>query len=93
VLPVTRIAPLPDLIISGATSRARYKRPMTFTRKFRSSICGSISRNVSPSPSPSIMDQHIRGSIRVSNVRDGVSDLAFTRDVANDRAGVGQFLL
>src|SRR6266850_2577867 len=54
VLPVTRIVPWPALIISGANSRARYKRPMTFTRKFRSSICGSISRNV-PHPPPTAL--------------------------------------
>ena len=31
VLPVTRMVPLPALIMSGATSRARYNKPITFT--------------------------------------------------------------
>ena len=47
----------------------------------------------SPPTSHSVMDQHTRGSVRVSNVRNGFRDLAFARDVANDRVGIGEFLL
>src|SRR5260370_1248162 len=54
VLPVTRIAPLPRLIMSGATSRAKYNKPITLTRKLCSSILGSISRNV-PHPPPTAL--------------------------------------
>src|SRR5581483_6801548 len=54
VFPVTRIAPLPRLIMSGVTSRARYNKPITLTAKLPFSIFGSISRKL-PQPPPTAL--------------------------------------
>ncbi len=78
--------------MSGATSRARYNKPITLTSKLPFSIFGSISRKLPQASSDRVVDENLGRAKTALYISDHGPHLALLRDVAGHRVHVREAL-